>query len=342
MLAVLALASCSKSELATRPDDGRVEIKLNTLSRSIETRIPHEAITSSTKLTASILVTSVSGNYEAANLYGGGAEEIIFSDQYTAQKFSPSRYYPTDGSSVYLLGLHPSSTWTGLGSSNSVSFTFDGKDDVMIAPQIESKKSDVAQTYPSYPTLTFEHLLTKLTIETRAMTAAAASAWGDIVGITLVEADGVSVNSTITVDLTTGTATTATAFSNQKTEGITFYRATGIGTSSYTDDPISESASITLSTTLQRYAAYALVPPIMADGDNTHYRLKIDTKASGSENISTSYVDVNLKTNGVDAFMGDTQGKHFNLMLTFNASEIMPTPDIKEWDGSTDVEVPIE
>ena len=196
----------------------------------------------------------------------------------------------------------------------------------------------MAGTVPSF---TFKHLLTKLIVKVKAEDEAAQNVWGDITGISLVKANNGDVFDTAEVTLATGAAATGTAFSNAAADGMAFYR---IDAAAYTDNAVDDADNKIALTTDAVEAAYSLVAPIIAENGVKHFALKVDTKLG--ETVTTKEVSFDLykaKVGEEDpaVFSGDTQGKAFEITLTFKATEIVATATVTDWvkGGNTEVEI---
>ena len=196
----------------------------------------------------------------------------------------------------------------------------------------------MAGTHPSFE---FKHLLTKLIVKVKAHDGAAQNVWGDITGITLVKAMNGDVFDTAEVTLATGAAATGTAFSNPATDGMAFYR---IDAAAYTDNAVDDADNKIALTTTAEEVAYSLVAPITAENGVKHFTLSVDTKLG--ETVTTKEVSFDLykaKVGEEDpaVFSGDTQGKAFEVTLTFKATEIVATATVTDWvkGGNTEVEI---
>lgn len=205
--------------------------------------------------------------------------------------------------------------------------------------EVSGKKSTaMAGTVPSF---TFNHLLTKLIVKVKAENEAAQNVWGDITGITLVKAMNGDVFDTAEVTLATGAATTGTAFSNPAADGMAFYR---IDAAAYTDNAVDDADNKIALTTTAEEVAYSLVAPITAENGVKHFTLSVDTKLG--ETVTTKEVSFDLykaKVGEEDpaVFSGDTQGKAFEITLTFKATEIVATATVTDWvkGGNSEVEI---
>ena len=342
VLALLTLASCSKSELANRPvvENDMVEIMATSKALTIETRAPFEGqIAEENKLTAVVLGSTNTGDYTTRYCDG----EMTFSDNTTAASFATPQYYPVSDAPIYLCALYPTALADWKDIATTAKYTFDGKTDVMAAAEVSGKKSTaMAGTVPSF---TFNHLLTKLIVKVKADGDAAVGVWGDITGISLVKANNGDVFDTAEVTLATGVAATGTAFSNAAADGMAFYRIDATATPAYTDNAVDDADNKIALTTTAEETAYSLVAPIIAENGVKHFALKVDTKLG--ETVTTKEVSFDLykaKVGEEDpaVFSGDTQGKAFEITLTFKATEIVATATVTDWVKGGNTEVPIQ
>lgn len=339
VLALLTLASCSKSELANRPvvENDMVEIMATSKALTIETRAPFEGqIASDNTLTAVVLGSTTTADYTTRYCDG---EMTFTDDNTTAVSFATPQYYPVSDATIYLCALYPTvlADWKDI--ATTAKYTFDGKTDVMAAAEVNGKKSTaMAGTVPSFE---FKHLLTKLVVKVKAENEAAQNVWGDITGITLVKAMNGDVFDTAEVTLATGAAATGTAFSNPATDGMAFYR---IDAAAYTDNAVDDADNKIALTTTAEEVAYSLVAPITAENGVKHFTLSVDTKLG--ETVTTREVSFDLykaKVGEEDpaVFSGDTQGKAFEVTLTFKATEIVAKATVTDWvkGGNSEVEI---
>lgn len=340
VLALLTLASCSKSELANRPvvENDMVEIMATSKALTIETRAPFEGqIASDNTLTAVVLGSTTTADYTTRYCDG----TITFADDTNAKGFDTTpKYYPVSDAPIYLCALYPTALADWKDIATTAKYTFDGKTDVMAAAEVSGKKSTaMAGTVPSF---TFNHLLTKLIVKVKADGDATVGVWGDITGISLVKANNGDVFDTAEVTLATGAAATGTAFSNAAADGMAFYR---IDAAAYTDNAVDDADNKIALTTTAEEAAYSLVAPIIAENGVKHFALKVDTKLG--ETVTTKEVSFDLykaKVGEEDpaVFSGDTQGKAFKITLTFKATEIVAKATVTDWVKGGNTEVPIQ
>lgn len=316
-----------------------VEIMATSKALTIETRAPFEGqIADGNNLTAVVLGSTTSGDYtETTPRYCDG--EMTFADNTTAASFATPQYYPVSDATIFLCALYPTALADWKDIATKAKYTFDGKTDVMAAAEVSGKKSTaMAGTVPSF---TFNHLLTKLIVKVKAENEAAQNVWGDITGITLVKAMNGDVFDTAEVTLATGAATTGTAFSNPAADGMAFYR---IDAAAYTDNAVDDADNKIALTTTAEEVAYSLVAPITAENGVKHFTLSVDTKLG--ETVTTKEVSFDLykaKVGEEDpaVFSGDTQGKAFEITLTFKATEIVATATVTDWvkGGNSEVEI---
>lgn len=329
LLAVAAMAGCSKNESATAPEASAdlVEIMAKSVSRSIETRAPFEGtISGGNTLTARVLASATQGNYTSP--YKDG--QMNFTDNGTTQVgFTQKAYYPVDGSTLYLCGLYPAEGWQN--PTTTAEYTFDGKTDIMAAAEVSSNKKEAQSG--SYPTLAFKHLLTKLVIKVQAQDQAAIDAWGNITEITLIQAGSSAPYNKATVTLKDGTAATGTAFATTQAS-FPFYT---MSDDTYND--VAFTSQTVAMTTEGAKIGYSLVAPVTAEGSED-FKLQIKTKR-GDEAEQTNAVTIGLQQTAGGNFTGDTQGKSFEITLTFKATEIQAQATVAEWEdgGSANADI---
>lgn len=340
VLALLTLASCSKSELANRPvvENDMVEIMATSKALTIETRAPFEgSIASNNTLTAVVLGSTTAADYTTTYCDG---EMTFTDDNTTAVGFNTTpKYYPVNDDMVYFCALYPTPATDWKDIAATAKYTFDGKKDVMAAAQQSNNKSGAMKATPDVPSFEFKHLLTKLVVKVKAEDEAAQKVWGNITAISLIKANNDAVFDTAEVTLATGAATTGTAFSNPAADGMAFYR---IDAAAYTDNAVDDADNKIALTTTAEEVAYSLVAPITAGNSADHFTLKVSTDLDGTPTVK----EVSLKLSTADeipvVFTGDTQGQAFEITLTFKATEIVATATVTDWVKGGNTEVPIQ
>lgn len=329
MMAVAALASCAKEEGNTPAPVDNNEITLVSNTVNAMTKAPIE--TSDLNGIARVLASETSGNY--STLYTGRDQTntyINFAGASTEKGFVQSNgttpapaYYKDATSTVYLFGLYPS-TWSL--SSGNYTCTFDGKTDVMFAPEIGVTKS----TEVAGRTMRFNHLLTKLNVQAK-LSEGTADSWGTITSIILESANNqVAIANTA---LPTN-ATTRTDFNYSGSESIPFYVWETGG--DYTDNAISNANMPTNDTEIN--VAYTLCAPVTADGNTgSEYTLHIVTSNGGTHDVNINLLQSDNSSN----FTGSTSGYQFTIVLNFQSTEITATATVAPWSQGGEVAVPV-
>lgn len=349
----VSLAGCKRDELpggdtppGTPGKEDLVEIRLKSAVNPLEvnTRAPFTGdISGSNTLTAKVLMTESAGGFVAGSAITPGT--MTFSaNQAGTELWNTKHYYPVDDSPVYLCGLHPDGAGWAQGTDEStMTYVFDGKTDVMAAPQVETKKTEAQQTPAVYKELVFRHLLTNLIVkaeadltEAGATAASVQEAWGNITSIELskVNDDPAKRMNKVTVTLKDATAATATAFSLDAAYGAGFYKVSGknFPGAGATDDLFSFTDEAFASTRIPdpvAAVAYSMIAPVVATGTKDFTLLvKTEKEPAGVE------VPVNLSA------AGDTQGKYCIVTLKFKNTNISATASVREWAaGSTATEI---
>lgn len=326
LLVMVAMTSCTQCDILLRSDnDVEIRLKSSVLSVEAVTRSPFNGeILASNTLKGRVAATTTTGNY--ATLYVNGTMD--FADQSTVTHFDTGhtgkKYYPVDGSDLYIFGLYPATDWV---LTPTVGITFTGKEDVMVAKEVSWNKAKAQQLSDNVPNLVFKHLLTKLDISLQAADNAAIEAWGEITKIELVKVKGSNPLTHVTVDLPNGTAAEA-AFSVGSSPFKCFGMTETAGTKTYTDVEYTD-RTYTLTTT-PVCQAYTLMAPVelaspAAAGDLV-LKVYAGDIAGGAQEVT-----VELKNAAGSDFTGFTQGKAFDINLKFKATEIVATAGVTDW-----------
>ncbi|MDL2265261.1 fimbrillin family protein [Parabacteroides sp. OttesenSCG-928-G07] len=329
---VFLLGACSSDEntIIEPENTDPVEIMLSakSLSIGVETKAPYEGSTSTldeTPLTARVISSKTSGNY--STIYSDGS--ITFNAAATATAYSTpltsgTAYYPANGDSLYLIGVYPAGTAWGTPNATSIAATFTGKEDLMYAAQASGHKNLV--TNANAPVLAFNHLLTLLNLSIIAEDAAAISAWGAITSITL-----------SSTNLATVTPSTGGIAITGENATMPFYFRTGENA----DVAIgADDKTITLSESLDENIAYSIVGPVNANISTTDYLLTIKSANNTTGiNVPIQLMDNNQPTPAPYALT--TEGKSFDIKLTFKATQIVATATVEAWteSGGADIDI---
>lgn len=256
MLAMAAMVSCTNE--IENPDQPKVnenepvEIVLNGKVNEITTK---SAIQPNTAFSAQIIALNGNAADYSNPLWGEDTKGNISIAADGKVTFSTPQYYPADGSSIKLRGFAPQTTSI---VNETVSYTIDGTQDIMIAPEITADKVDKTNKK-----LAFEHLLTQLQIKVKAEDQAAIDAWGTITSITI------NAVKTLELDLSTGKL--------------------GAKTSSPENGDLSlEGFSTGQALTVVADADAVAAGSIMLLPSDTAYKLKITTSKVASKEITIS------------------------------------------------------
>lgn len=369
MLAVAAMASCSKSEVETRPvAAGDVEIQAGSTVLSIETKAPFtdKLDANGQTLEAYVIASKSQTDYATADAVGTPGKwcegKMTFGSGYNATAstgsvsdpvgFTTAQYYPADDTQLYMVGLVPSDNtkWTIANTSTTGVIEIDGKTDIMAAAVTTNsanangiKKSEAIAGH--HPSFTFNHLLTKLDIYVKADVNAATS-FGKITKLELKDAKN---QCTVTLDgAAAKVESAASAFAATSTTTCPFYRYDYSATTpDYTDDAVGSGHEIDLSdiatnhSTDGAFVAYAMVNPVWIAVSNAEkpYVLHIESEKGLTKDVEVKL----LKANNTDVFENSTQGMQFKVTLTFKATDIKASATVTEWNstdtGNSDITV---
>jgi hypothetical protein len=312
-------------------DDSSREIRASAsaanviVSQSTRTVVEGDAFTGQA---ARVLAAKNSNNY--ATLHCNGTMKFIGDGavRYDNIVTGSSKYFP-DGpnQTVFVSGLYPSTGWSCdnslivSGTDAPVTYTVDGKTDIMYAAEKETK------LYEDPPTLTFEHLLTLLKIQLVKVGNADIT----VNSITLVgvgsdgDGDPLPVHTKCAVPLNSGKVN----FS--KNDGDTEIDCFKMDGSTYTDDPFTGYALTTNPN--PNLKAYVLAPALKkneVDTDKDYTFSVIYTLGTGEP--TTVPVTLQLTTDGTKPFDASTAGTSFVITLCFTAGDITTKAEIDPWD----------
>lgn len=324
LVAVLGFAACTP-ENENPMGDGNDEIKLQMTQLNIETRAPYMAQEPSaqTPLLARVLCSQTQGDY-TVEIDGADNGFINFTAASTATSFCTNngteapKFFPAGVNKAYLVGLYPAEKWTKNGGT-AAQFTFNGSHDVMFAPEDTTVKRGVVGT------LAFDHKLTKINIQLRAVDSASIAPWGEIENIALTGVGANQPNQQVEISFADGKPT----FSDQ----VASLSCYGMDSTDYTDEAYTATALTTTPTTV----AYTICEPVDATGGTTNeYTLTVTSSTKGDVLVPFS-----LTSNKNVEFIGNTAGYAFTVTLSFSAVEIQAQATVTPWDeqGTTDVTI---
>lgn len=222
----------------------------------------------------------------------------------TALGLTPAQFYPINERGTRFTGWHPQ-VGTGVTYSGGVAtFTFDGSQDIMTAPMVEGRSSDVTPF-----NLVFAHRLSQVRVWVFADNAQAQTAWGKVKAVkVLTQRTGCTY--TPATDATTGNV----AFTGAATSALTVYdNATGV------TPGVGQAAAV-------QAGENVMIEP---QGSST-YVLTLEVTAEGS---GATPMQVNLNPQGFEP------SKAYNIYLKLTSKEILPTATISDWGTPTDSNV---
>jgi len=289
------------------------------------TKAPYELSVPSAEnpLTAAIWASSTSKKYWGKQKDEPGAD-ATYIDYHNSTCFtSGSRqildhqlFYPENKEDVYFVGLCPRSADGWALDSLKVEedqqhlarFSFDGKTDVMYAPEVHNsiKFSSIDLQ------LSFKHVLTWIRFKVVADDEAV-NAWGPLNKITI------NSNEQVFINLVTDTCT----FSAENKSFPTYCTTNGV----YSDE-VFTNKNIVLSTTPQE-VAYTMCAATQASSTDglDEYSITVHTV-----NRPNTDVGINLKDALGESFSGNTGGKQFTVTLHFKLGEnIVTTVSATPW-----------
>lgn len=313
---LIGFTSCSQSEITETitGTDQPVEVRVagKALSITPQTRAPYTE-TSAAGLTAKVLASKKTKEYVGSDLITNGTMTFQDASSGTASGFSTPVPYPHATNPVHLLGLYPTTTvpatdWTIASDGKSASFTFDGSHDVMATQEVATTRAD-GVTGGTYKTLTFHHLLTKLDLLIKAKDQAAIEAWGNVTSIK------VKSTNIATVTFSDASASTAPTVGFNGNENFPFYKVS--------DNAAFESVALTTGASTAQY--YALV------GSKNESAVTYELIVTTASHTGDYNVTVPLEVSTGVAFDDNTQGKQFNITLTFSATDIKAFATVVGW-----------
>lgn len=323
-LGIALLASCTSHE-EVQPSRVPIYVGATVEGQQQETRAPYTltAPSKTSPLNAAVWMSTTQHSFPNSNLGKGdeNAPRIAYHNTATftgrdKQLLNDQLFYPSNDKMVYFVGLYPQTAWTARdasGVSGSLGdCTFDGKTDVMYAPEVFNRYT----TAPTYPILAFRHLLTWLRFKVCADSQESADAWGKVTDIKI------KSRNRLTMSFQTGSLS---------------FNGDPVNMSAYTpeDQPFTGQAVELYTTPFE--VAYVLAEPVTATNSNNEYTLVVSNE--GRKDVE---VPINLKAKNNTDFTGSTAGHQFTITLKFaNGDNIMTTVAVSPWEnaGSMIIEV---
>lgn len=319
LLAVAALASCSKSEEAAPVNDGVIRI-----FTGVENDGTKAIVNAASGMTEAAFVrkdaaVSPSADFSGGTVYKGS---VAASTGQVAFSGSAPSYDQVDDHNAWFVAYYPANELI----SNVVTWPIDGHTDIMVTDLIwDAGKYSAPLTGASGAKLNFNHQLSQVEVVCKAESGAALSvvkaAWGQIAKIEFLAAP-----TTMTYTLTS--APTVATSGSAAFEMLKSY-----------DDADNAFAAIDIpANTNAAVNAVAMLAPVAPTADES-FKLKVYT--TGPAGGSTIEVEVPVVLSGAvsDTKPAMVKGQTHKVTLTFNADAsniAVSTSTIDDWqDGAT-------
>lgn len=299
-------------------------------------------------LDVSVWASTTSGTYPDLGLNGSSGEVVAIHTQAFFQSGDPQllgeAIYPKmpEGSDtpvpVYFIGLHPKSkegsAWKVVGENKSASYTFTGKEDVMLAPEISGT---YGIAYNSSPTFHFYHLLTWLRFEMVAdidesdvlKRETIAKAWGKIKGLTIKSKNGLIIPNV--GEITSANLASSVSFDNEM--DMSLYQTAS-------NKVFPESVGKDIPTTGIEEVAYVMCAPVNGIYKDTFEKLVSEYTLHVVTEKRELDIPIDLKLNAGTGessyFKGSTMGKQFTVLLNFKMGNIISVSAAVSLDANTD------
>jgi len=359
LMAVAALASCSKSEIDNPTTDVTVTDEIALSSKVVQinpvTRIAYDRTDlEENPLTALVLTADASGNYvddfrcEGSMTFNGG--NVVYNKPvYRGTYALPSGSIAT---LVYLTGLYPATIrnssedvacWNTTTDPGTARMVLTGKEDVMFAGEQSTSKENIAAG--NYAELEFEHQLTLMKFFFYGNTDAT-NAETEVTGLQLIAVQGSAVSDTVKVNLSDQSVSFATADLEEGQAPVT------LACYDRGSDNVAFSNTVYVigSSPTSNEQAYILAPPVTASATNSsdaltyEYTFKVYYQVSEGDETVSKNLEVKIDLTGMDAqtaYTEATAGKAFNIRLQFVGGQIQATASVTDWEhvGNVDMEI---
>lgn len=328
---------------------------------------PLHAPTLEHPLDVTVWASTTSGVYPNSRLNGSTGTVAIHTDAHF-QSGDPQllgdAIYPKaqgqDGTAktVYFVGLHPLSnqtnSWTSENGDKDAQFKFNGKEDVMFAPQISGTYGIAFEQSPQFH---FYHLLTWLRIsmvaylgedeensttltedEKKLKREKVSNAWGKIESLTITSKNMVTIHNlgttgykqqddnTYKIDKEEFTKEENVSFANDATKTLNLYCYNTDNqypiTGKDNDNTVPNEFKGVIPTSVTT-VAYVMCAPVVGtekdalDAPVPEYTLHIKTEHREMD------IPLDLKGDSGNLFTGSTMGKVFNILLRFKMGDVI-------------------
>jgi len=326
LILCLLLPGCSSEDMGNSPDDSLVEIHLSGgigSEASVSTRgtgMINGTATWTAKLPVSFARADKATDYSSGYLgtpLSGNLNEAPTSGIAHAITFNPSAYYQADGKSSKLIGWYPS-TGTFTQNNHIVAFStdiLDGSTDLMVTDLYEGSKSSTISS------VTFNHLLTQISVRVYTESSTTATVWGNLTSITII---GMKQSCTVTLPAASAAVTGGTEKVTAVFSGI---EALPLVKQDPSDNStISSSIELGVGSDNAVLAGYAMfAPQISGTSSENDIQLAVVTSVGGEHTATVS-----APTGGFKA------GYSYVVTLKFGATGITPSVSITDWVTSPD------
>lgn len=263
--------------------------------------------------------------------FQSGAPQLLSQAIYPPPRQNASGSYTADP--VYFVAMHPQNSWTTTNGTQA-SFIFKGCEDVMFAPEVSGAYDTKEQTQvvTESPVLSFEHLLTRITVKMGIVLAEGENlqdvqeAWGKITALKIqtYNKDGYGINlNKVSIDLSQGSKFSYDnhiAFSGQQDSSMDFYT---LGT----DNTFPGKNGYLLSEQIDS-VAYVMCAPVIATAEDHEYIIIVETENRGVQELKLDLQKTATSAEG----LGSTRGNHFLATLKFKKGRaIAMEAVVTEW-----------
>ena len=242
--------------------------------------------------------------------------------------FDPAIYYQTTKTKkTKLIGWHPAG---GTLSNGVVSFSaLDGETDVMATSLVEGCQNDAITS------VTFDHLLTQISVKVYATDDATKALWG---GIKSIKVKGKKQPYTLTLPETSATAgTKITTVGFTGTDNLPLVQkdpSNNTAEIQQGNSAYGESNALELgSSDSKTLAGYAMFAPVTGSGA-LKIELIVETEKGGTQTVEVNAPANNI-TNDSSTVNGFLAGYSYVITLKFSSAGIAPTVSVTAWQNGT-------
>lgn len=342
-LILSVLVACNGKGLDTWTSDENAKVYLSArVASNAVTKAPYvpavdpdnyfDAPTNENPLSTDVWASSIPKLFLNKGLAGSeNNPEVAFHTWATFQNYGPQLLhdiiYSKSGEKIYFVAFAPKGQWTDDDNGEYAQATFDGKTDLMYAPQVEGwyGNKDENNVF-RWPELKFYHLLTWLRFEFVAENEDVSLTWGKLKDIKIVSKNQIHVDVTEEFN----PSNPAIYFIG---EGSSFMPLYSTGT-----DNVFPSGEYEIPYKGAEEKAYILCESVKAldslDGQKVpEYTLKITT-----ENREVT-VPIDLKDGPNSYYNGTTRARQFTIKLTFKVGDkITAAASIRDWENGGIIE----